>query len=234
MNHSSTAGVGGVGILAGDESRQMRRPPLLGPSVSILFRRHPQFDLCARELRNDTALMYTHADGGAGGAVYVWPQRLTADVVVQATNERHYRRRRDLVWHPHPSYQLTLQDGSSWGRLDLEPAGDDQLFVSGRADVVQLIDEANNVSSSMKPDDWRPLRGCFYRGQVVQHPPHQQTGAAAPGRDSKVVLSLCHGLSQAQSLAAVGVYGAENVTFGWARKETNEESRARQRGMKTQ
>jgi hypothetical protein len=68
-------------------------------------------DLYARELRNDTALMYTHADGGAGGAVYVWPQRLAAnaDVVVQATNERHYRRRRDLVWHPHPSYQLTLQ-----------------------------------------------------------------------------------------------------------------------------
>jgi hypothetical protein len=91
----------------------------------------------------------------------------------------------------------TLQDGSSWGRLDLEPAGDDQLFVSGRADVIQLIDEANNVSSSMKPDDWRPLRGCFYRGQVVQHPPpppNQQAGAAAPGRDSKVVLSLCHGL----------------------------------------
>jgi hypothetical protein len=34
--------------------------------------------------------------------------------------------------------------------------------------------------------------------------------------------------------AAVGVYGAENVTFGWTRKETNGgESRA-QRGMKTQ
>ncbi|XP_046444849.1 A disintegrin and metalloproteinase with thrombospondin motifs 9-like isoform X3 [Daphnia pulex] len=143
--------------------------------------------------------MHFTSDGGAGGAVYVWPQRLAADdadVVVQATNERHYRRRRDLVWHPHPSYQLTLQDGSSWGRLDLEPAGDDQLFVSGRADVIQLIDEANNVSSSMKPDDWRPLRGCFYRGQVVQHPPlNQQAGAAAPGRDSKVVLSLCHGLT---------------------------------------
>lgn len=45
-----------------------------------------------------------HAEAG----LYVWPQRLAADVV-QGTNERHYRRRRDLVWHPHPSYQLTLQ-----------------------------------------------------------------------------------------------------------------------------
>jgi hypothetical protein len=88
---------------------------------------------------------------------------------------------------------IFFQDGSSWGRLDLEPVGDDELFVSGRADVVQLIDEANNISSSMKPDDWRPLRGCFYRGQV-QTPHNRNPGAAAPGRDSKVVLSLCHGL----------------------------------------
>ncbi|XP_045034330.1 A disintegrin and metalloproteinase with thrombospondin motifs 9 isoform X2 [Daphnia magna] len=125
---------------------------------------------------------------GGGAALYVWPQRL-ADDVVQGSNQRHYRRRRDLVWHPHPSYQLTLQDGTSWARLDLEPAGDDELFVSGRADVIQLMDEANNISSSMKPADWRPLRGCFYRGQV------QQPRSPTAGRDSKVVLSLCHGLT---------------------------------------
>ncbi|KZS12935.1 No long nerve cord, isoform C [Daphnia magna] len=125
---------------------------------------------------------------GGGAALYVWPQRL-ADDVVQGSNQRHYRRRRDLVWHPHPSYQLTLQDGMSWARLDLEPAGDDELFVSGRADVIQLMDEANNISSSMKPADWRPLRGCFYRGQV------QQPRSPTAGRDSKVVLSLCHGLT---------------------------------------
>ncbi|KAI9551632.1 hypothetical protein GHT06_021967 [Daphnia sinensis] len=126
---------------------------------------------------------------GGGAALYVWPQRLADDVVVQGSNERHYRRRRDLVWHPHPSYQLTLQDGTSWARLDLEPAGDDELFVSGGADVIQLMDEANNLSTSMKPADWRPLRGCFYRGQV------QQRHSPTAGRDSKVVLSLCHGLT---------------------------------------
>lgn len=34
--------------------------------------------------------------------------------------------------------------------------------------------------------------------------------------------------------AAVGVYGAENVTFGWTRKETNGGEPGTQRGMKTQ
>lgn len=41
---------------------------------------------------------------GIDGSVYVWPKRLGADRDV-----RHYRRRRDVIWHPHPSYQLILQ-----------------------------------------------------------------------------------------------------------------------------
>lgn len=76
-----------------------------------------------------------------------------------------------------------MQDGSLWGRLELEPADVDDFFISGRAQI-QIIDEANNVSSSMRDEDWRPIRGCFYRGQVHQRDPG----------DSKAALSLCHGL----------------------------------------
>jgi hypothetical protein len=82
-------------ILARDESRQMR-----GCSLLPLF-------LSSNDLYVCELCWCTYTDGG--GALYVWPQRLTDDDIVQGTNERHYRRRRDLVWHPHPSYQLTLQ-----------------------------------------------------------------------------------------------------------------------------
>ncbi len=82
-------------ILARDESRQMR-----GCSLLPLF-------LSSNDLYVCELCWCTYTDGG--GALYVWPQRLADDEIVQGTNERHYRRRRDLVWHPHPSYQLTLQ-----------------------------------------------------------------------------------------------------------------------------
>lgn len=75
------------------------------------------------------------------------------------------------------------QDGTSWANLDLETADvDDDFFLASQAEV-HYIDENNNVSSPLKEADWRPLRGCFYRGQV-----HRDPG------DSKAVLSLCHGL----------------------------------------
>ena len=43
----------------------------------------------------------------AEGAVYVWPQRLSDDG--RAVDQHHYRHRRDVLWHPHPTYQLNLQ-----------------------------------------------------------------------------------------------------------------------------
>lgn len=45
-------------------------------------------------------------------AVYVWPERIPPSDAVPSgasTRQRHYRHRRDVVWHPHPSYRLVEQ-----------------------------------------------------------------------------------------------------------------------------
>lgn len=95
-----------------------------------------------------------------------------------------------------------------WGTVELGPADDDWLVTDDTE--VHVIDEGANVTYSKRlPTDWRPLKGCFYRGRVTDH--------RGP---SMAVLSLCHGLVSCITFAHIFSSSLSRLTSSSSRDDS--------------